>query len=315
MSNRYACLSDLNNYFKKTELLSGLTDAEKSQLRSNIGILNYTGEGGQSSPVEITYSALYDLILHSTLVVGARYIITDFQTIYTSNLENRETWGISTSINPSQTYQMVVIANTNTQLDKRVFILSHPKWIVEYDVTREILPDNKLTKGKIIYLEDENGNSAHYDFKNIKFRRTQSQLSQSNLNITLPYIDLYTFSDVQNQIAIENSSINTTKYNILNKDCWDNIFIGDTYNNNIGQSCKNNTFLRGCHDSNISWETSNNLFNEVVCYTSGSIYNKIIKIGDTSLSTSITKYIYKVNESTIISFLDPITYAHQIIIL
>ena len=315
MSNRYACLSDLNNYFKKTELLSGLTDAEKSQLRSNIGILNYTGEGGQSSPVEITYSALYDLILHSTLVVGARYIITDFQTIYTSNLENRETWGISTSINPSQTYQMVVIANTNTQLDKRVFILSHPKWIVEYDVTREILPDNKLTKGKIIYLEDENGNSAHYDFKNIKFRRTQSQLSQSNLNITLPYIDLYTFSDVQNQIAIENSSINTTKYNILNKDCWDNIFIGDTYNNNIGQSCKNNTFLRGCHDSNISWETSNNLFNEVVCYTSGSIYNKTIRIGDTSLSTSITKYIYKVNESTIISFLDPITYAHQIIIL
>lgn len=314
-NDRYACLSDLNNYFFKSDLLSGLTEAEKSQLRSNIGILNYTGEGGQSSPVEITYSALYDLILHSTLVVGARYIITDFQTIYTSNLENRETWGISTSVNPSQTYQLLVIANTNTQLDKRAFILSHPKWIVEYDVTREILPDNKLTKGKITYLEDENGNSAWYDFKNIKFRRTQAQLSQSNLYITASYIDLYTFSDVQNEVAIENSSIATSKYNKINKDCWNNIFIGDTYNNNIGQACKNNTFLRGCHDSNILWETSNSVFNEAVCYLTGSIYNKTIAIGNTVLSTSISKNVYKVNESTIVSFLDPITYSHQVIII
>nr|DAK03710.1 MAG TPA: hypothetical protein [Bacteriophage sp.] len=52
-----------------------------------------------------------------------------------------------------------------------------------------------------------------------------------------------------------------------------------------------------------------------MCYTSGSIYNKIFLIGDTSLSTSITKTIQKVNEATIISFLDPITYAYQIIII
>ena len=30
---RYACLSDLNNYFKKAELLGGLTEPEKTQLR------------------------------------------------------------------------------------------------------------------------------------------------------------------------------------------------------------------------------------------------------------------------------------------
>lgn len=114
---------------------------------------------------------------------------------------------------------MVVIANTNTQLDRRAFILSHPEWVVEYDVTREILPDDVLTKGKIVYLKDENGNSAYYDFKNIKFRRTQAQLTYSNLYISSPYIDLYTFSDVQNEVAIENSSIATTKYNVLDKDC------------------------------------------------------------------------------------------------
>lgn len=313
--NRYACLSDLNNYFKKLDLLSGLTEIEKNQLRSNIGIMNYTGEGGQSTPVEISYNALYDLILHQTLVVGARYIITDFQTIYTSNLNNKETWGRSDSVNPSVTYQLLVVANTNKDLDKRAFILSNPEWIIEYDVNREILPDNKLTKGRITYLKDENGNSAYYDFKNIRFRRTQQELSQSNLYIPTEYIDLYTFSDIQNNVAIDNSNIETTKYNVLEQDCWNNIFIGDTYNNNFGQACRNNTFLRGCHDCNITWETSNNMFNEKVAYLTGSIYNKFIPIGYTALSTSITKTIHKVNEVTLVSFLDPITYSHQIIIL
>ena len=314
-SDRYACMSDLNNYFKKADLLKGLSEAEKVQLRSNIGIMNYNGEGGQSTPVEITYSALYDLILHSNLVVGARYVITDFQTIYTSNLVSRDSWGTTSSINPSTIYQMVVIANTNTQLDRRAFILSHPKWVVEYDVTREILPDDVLTKGKIVYLKDENGNSAYYDFKNIKFRRTQAQLAQSNLYISSPYIDLYTFSDVQNEAAIENSSIATTKYNVLDKDCWNNVFIGDTYNNFIGSASKNNTFLRGCNDCNILWGTVNNMFNESVSYLTGSIYNKTTPIGNTTLSTSITKTVHKVNETTIVSFLDPITYAYQVITL
>ena len=44
-----------------------------------------------------------------------------------------------------------------------------------------------------------------------------------------------------------------------------------------------------------------------------SIYNKTILEGDTTLSTAISKTVHKVNEATIVSFLDPITYAYQII--
>ena len=87
-SRRYICITDLNNYFKKSDLLGGLTELEKQQARTNLGIMNYTGEGGQSTPVSITYANLYDLIQRNTLVVGARYIITDFQTIYSSNVYN-----------------------------------------------------------------------------------------------------------------------------------------------------------------------------------------------------------------------------------
>ena len=86
--DRFVCFSELVGYFAKKDLLGGLTEAEKLQLRTNIGILNYTGEGGQSTPVELTYAALYDMVTRKSLVVGARYIITDFQTVYSSNVLN-----------------------------------------------------------------------------------------------------------------------------------------------------------------------------------------------------------------------------------
>lgn len=317
--DRYVCTRDLLGYFAKKDLLGGLTELEKVKLRQNIGILNYTGEGGQSIPVEITYSALSNLIATNSLIVGARYIITDFQTVYSSNVLNvsgkKITWGLNT--NPSPITRILVIANTSNKLDQRINILTDEakNWIVEYDVTSEILDDGVRTKGKITYLMDENGNSAYYDFKNIKFRRTRQELQGSNISITSDYVDLFTFSDIIDGFAVDNSNYKTTKYNLLRKDCWNNVFIGDTYNNNIEANCRNNTFLRGCHDVVLGWNSVNNLFNETVCYSTGSIYNKIIQIGDTSLSTSISKIIQKVNDVTIVSYLDVTTYAWQITIL
>ena len=318
---RYACMADLNNYFKKSDLLSGLTSLERGQLRTNIGILDYVGEGGQSTPLEITYPALYDLITRNTLVVGARYIIPDFQTIYASNTVNtsmqRISWGTTESANPSKSYSLVAIANTTNTLDPRVTLLDPltKNWIVEYDITKETLQDGVTTKGKITYLRDDNGNSAYYDFKNIKFRRNQEDLIGTTFPIETPFIDLYTFSDISNNVVLDSSNLDTIKFNVMQASCWNNIFMGDTYNNIIESGCQNNTFLRGCHDSTIKWESVNNLFNEMVAYLSGSIYNKTIAPGDTSLAMTITKTVQKVNEATIVSYLDPITYAYQIIIL
>lgn len=317
--DRYVCASELNGYFRKLDLLGGLTELEKLKLRQNIGILNYTGEGGQSQAVEITYSALYDLYISNSLIVGARYIITDFQTIYSSNVLNgtgkKITWGLN--INPSSIYRLAVIANTNNRLDKRALILDEvgKDWIVEYDINKETLEDGVSTKGKITYLKDENGNSAYYDFKNVRFRRTQSDLANSNLYIQSSYVDLYTFSDIVNDVVVDNSDYDTTRFNRLEQSCWNNVFIGDTYNNIFESNCVGNTFLRGCHDSVIRWNSVNNFFNENVCYTTGSVYNKRMNVGDTTFSMSITKTIQKVNDVTLVSFLDPITYAYQIIII
>lgn len=304
--NRYACLHDLNNYFKKSDLLGGLTDIEQQELRKNIGITDNTSGGEGNQTIELAYSTLSNYIERKALIVGARYIITDFQTIYSSNTVdssgNKITWGLQ--VNPSPVYRLIVTAITNDRLDPRV-IIEDKDWIVEYDVASETLEDGVTTKGKITFLVDSKNNSAHYDFKSMKFRRNEGTVKG----------DYYTFSDIVNGQIVDSSELHNTKNNILKHGSINNVFLGDTYNNVIEPDCTNNTFIKGCHDTKLRWNSVNNIFYEPVCYTEGSIYNKVFREGDTRLAMTITKTIQKVNEATIISFLDPITYAYQVIIV
>jgi len=119
---RYICYSDLNNYFKKSDLLGGLTTIEQTMVKSNLGIVEYAG--GQQDPISKTYTELLDLIQRNLLITGAKYKITDFNSIYSSNTYNSSnqaiTWG--KDINPSIVYNLIVTAISNNKLDTRVFI-------------------------------------------------------------------------------------------------------------------------------------------------------------------------------------------------
>ena len=315
MRDRYACLSDLSNYFKKKDLLSGLTSLEQAQLRKNIGIIDYTGEGGQDAPIELNYAQFWTLYSSSQLVTGASYAITDFQTIYSSNTINnagqKVSWG--GTVNPSQVWKLYIRALSKNQIDRRVTIAGK-SWEVEYDPTRQTLPDGVTTKGKITFMWDDNGNSAFYDFKNIRYNWTKQKLQEAGI-YTNKDLALYTFSNIEGGEVTDSSEFSNTKFNIIGEGCSNNIFIGDTYYNVLEPECTNNIFAKGAHDCIIKWNTTNNRFNEPVTYLTGSIYFKNFETGNTVLSTAISKTIHKVNDATIVSFLDPITYAYQVVIV
>ena len=238
--NRHVCLRDLNNYLKKNGYLSGYTPVEQRQVRKNIGAIgeadlaSYLTEGKY---IELTYDELQDLIKNKKLGIGQVYIITDFQTIYSSNVQLSpgvyQTWG--NTINPSKVFKIIVLALTPDTLYNRVVLQSdqYPnstKWVVEYDHEQETLSDGEKTKGKITYLRDSNNNIAYYDFKNIKSRRTKNELAQLGINIKEDYLDLYTFNTQTLDEASESFNV---------------------YNNYFGYGSKNNVFIGNECYSNI----------------------------------------------------------------
>lgn len=143
-------MSDLKKYFKKSELLSGLTEFEKLEARLNLGIIDYVGESGQIAPIPITHEALWLLVKTNKVIVGGRYIITDFQTIYSSEMLSTNglklTWGLE--INTTPIIPLLVIGETSSSLDSRAVALGKD-WEIEYDITKVRLPDGLSTKGRI----------------------------------------------------------------------------------------------------------------------------------------------------------------------
>lgn len=309
---RVACLHDLNNYFKKKDLLGGLTELEQARLRLNIGILDPSTDDSLIS--KVTYAAFNDIRIKQMLIPGKKYIISDYQTIYTSNVIVNGTpvsWGTNNSENPSQVYELLVTAISTSEIDKNVIALNKDrKWDITYDPEKHNLPDGVETKGTILSLKDNHNNKCYYDFKNIKTRVYKSDLKNM---INSSYIDLYTFSEISNNLAIETSEFGTVRNNMIEEDSYGNVFIGDTYNNVIYSDCSNNLFIKGAHDNVFTWSTINNKFEEEVCYLNGSLANKTILAGNIELASAITKTVHKVNEATIVSYLDPITYSYQII--
>lgn len=171
---RHVLFKDLKNYLSKRDYLSGFTSTEQAWIRKNIGAASADeAEAIKGKAISVTYDELENKIENESLVVGAVYLITDFQTIYQSNTRNAEgkyvTFG--SDIHPSKVYTIAAIAITPSSLLSTVSIISDDPtsiyWSVQYDATRETLDDGKTTKGRITYLSDNNFNQARFDFKNV----------------------------------------------------------------------------------------------------------------------------------------------------
>ena len=271
---KHVLFKDLKPYLKRTDYLSGFTAAEQAFIRQNIGALSQIELNMQlkNDVHKVTYDELVELIDKSALNPGQMYLITDYQTIYSSTQLNSEgkliTWGLD--VHPSEVYKVLTTAYSNTALLPQAFILDN-NCIIEYDVNKEQLDDGVFTKGKIKYMLDSNRNQANFDFKNWKFIKSD--------NI------YHLFSNTKGK---DNS--NNCYYN----NCClltNTVFIGKI----------ENTFIKG----------DNNFINSDITNLFGELSNCTINSDEIGLANNTNKYIINLNSKYYIDYLDLETLTHQ----
>jgi hypothetical protein len=138
------------------------------ELRNVVGCV---GIGGGYA--EMTYAELFSLVENNELIIGRRYCITDFETIYRQPISNEIKVADSGE-------SLIVTAISENSFAKQVQSLQFPNDEIEYEFTSTTQwnvvstpynPAEIESKGQIVYRKDENGNECGYDFRTIKFRR------------------------------------------------------------------------------------------------------------------------------------------------
>ena len=132
---------------------------------------------------QITYAQLVTLRNNGELVPGQRYRITDY-TCTTTQPETRSAGHV---------FDIIVTADDATTLNENARAVKHVgdtyfngsklsawklKYCLDNDITRFAWADTESGKGVIYYLEDEFGNLAEYDFKNIQFKRYRATIKE-----------------------------------------------------------------------------------------------------------------------------------------
>lgn len=190
------------------------------------------------------------------------------------------------------------------------------KWELKYDInndtTKYSWADTENGKGVIYYLKDEWGNECYYDFKNIKFKRTQewrtsypglSSNNEYNFSETEKYFYTFDYNGAddslnQGNYKCENNRIgkcmsgekillnntlffgNGNSNNKLGENNKNNVFGYDTYNNIIGVNCQNNVFCQKFTYNQVGNGFKNNYcsgtyfrYNEVEHLFDGNTFN------------------------------------------
>ena len=128
-----------------------------------------------SNRESLTYSELYTLKTNNNLVVGQIYIINDYQTVHTITNTSDTNVGI---IEP-----LLVTALTSNKLSNECYSNSFPQDIIYYNIENDQNMVAGCTKGYIYRRIDTlKNNDIPFDFRNVKFRRWQIEVTTSHVN-------------------------------------------------------------------------------------------------------------------------------------
>ena len=184
--------------------------------------------GGGSNVISTTYQELKDMRDSGTLQPFQWYRITDFvTTAYSSRYEYGDGFDmIDGLISAGNRYDIIVLAISPREIAADAYASLHEgddyfgntdfsKWKIKYSLDKHIYlwvsdVDDSIFKGVIYYMEDEFGNTAYYDFKNILFYQKNDEFGIAGY--------YYTFNDESLSERID-ASLTTYRFNACNVRC------------------------------------------------------------------------------------------------
>ena len=137
---KHVLFKDLRDYVKRTDYFSDYTETEKAWIRKN---LNIVGEKE------------LQLLFNENLVTGLNKDKV-LELIKKENLKS----GFLYVIPYLEKYKLILMAKSSTEFFKNVILITDDPNSPFWDV--------KSNLDEVVYLKDENGNEASFDFKNIK---------------------------------------------------------------------------------------------------------------------------------------------------
>ena len=161
----YAATEDFFNDFNEPAAVQLGIDPE------NGSTTKYLSEAGTMEEVpapmtEVTYEQLVAAITGSTLTPGAKYLITDYQTVHT--IPN------TTDTNTGEVEPLLVTAISANELAPEAYSALFPDDVIYYSPTNDQAMVPGCTKGYIYRRVDtKQNNDIPFDFRQVKFRRWQ----------------------------------------------------------------------------------------------------------------------------------------------
>lgn len=250
-----------------------------------------------SSPIEVTYDELRQLISNSLLITNKKYIITDFQTIYDQpDFDGMGSPKTTVDTLYGDIEPLIVTAISTTQLNEYAVSPEYVDNTIKYSFDENItLVMSVDTKGSITYRKDRFNNIAYYDSRVILFKRyldidtglysVIKDNGEESVNALTFGAGCYNINCDKNKF-IETFGLSN---NIFAAGCY-NIETGyNFYNNTIlvnplrvssfGNECYNNVFLSGGISNTIGDAFQRNILSDEFTYN---------KIGNGFLDNTIT---------------------------
>lgn len=168
----------------------------------------------------VLYSEFVELINAQSLLPGFTYIITDYQTIYTTS--DNTLLGTDDSLYPSEHWSIKLQAISNNSYDPNAIVINRPYLHIYYTHSHKNVSD----KGQILTMCDHLNNvKANYDFVNIRFAITKDKFQEelTGMEFTrdiyyIPTFSIFNGTDFENRYSsdlILNTELHVKDYIIF----------------------------------------------------------------------------------------------------